>query len=255
MAGEIPRGIEVLIKKASVDPTFKTVLLAKREEAADAIGLRLSPSEITMLRGTPTDQLSIMIRQTRVRSDLRPVFRGAAAALMLAALSASGGAQAEESPPTPKPTHTTKTTKPTDKAFLKKRLIRKVMPPRTEFVAVAGVLPPGWNEPHREWVEFPPESTPELDKLKDEEVKARVEKLLPQLADEVFEVREQATLKLMQLGQRIVPLIADLKLSDLEAATRLARVRTVLATAKQAEGKLKRVDGKWEWHVKREPLK
>ncbi|GAG42054.1 unnamed protein product, partial [marine sediment metagenome] len=32
--GPIPRGIEVLIKKAAVDPGFKMLLLAKRDGAA-----------------------------------------------------------------------------------------------------------------------------------------------------------------------------------------------------------------------------
>ena len=32
--GEIPRGIEILVKKASVDEAFKELLLARRAEAA-----------------------------------------------------------------------------------------------------------------------------------------------------------------------------------------------------------------------------
>ncbi|HUU55801.1 MAG TPA: hypothetical protein VMW93_00540, partial [bacterium] len=41
----IPRGLEVLIKKAAVDPAFKDILFEKRAGAADAIGLKLTPAE------------------------------------------------------------------------------------------------------------------------------------------------------------------------------------------------------------------
>ena len=39
--GGVPRGIEVLLKKASVDPAFRELLLSRRAEAANAIGLIL----------------------------------------------------------------------------------------------------------------------------------------------------------------------------------------------------------------------
>jgi len=245
-----PRGIEVLLKKASVDRAFRALLLEKRDGAADAIGLTLSPSEAVIIRGIPPGQLAAMIRGTEVQADLRPVFRSAAAALMLAALSAGSGVRAEEGPPL-QPTPATTTTPPrVHEAELKRRMVCKVMPGRTRMVVIAGVgvTPPNLNESEREWIELPPESTPALDKLTAEQVKARVGQLLPKLADEAFEVREQATLRLMQLGQRVRPLIADLKPEDLEVATRLARVRTALEAARRTEGKLKLVKGQWEWH-------
>ena len=40
--GSIPRGIEVLVKKAAVDPAFRTLLLERRGQAAEAIGLVLA---------------------------------------------------------------------------------------------------------------------------------------------------------------------------------------------------------------------
>src|SRR4030042_1117067 len=49
----IPRGIEVLIKKAAVDPEFRAVLLEKRAAAADEIGLVLDPAEGLMLPAAP----------------------------------------------------------------------------------------------------------------------------------------------------------------------------------------------------------
>jgi len=84
--GEIPRGIEVLIKKAKVDPAFRGLLLHKRAEAAREIGLTLDPAEATMLDGVPQGQLEAIIERTRVSPRLRKAFAGRAAAVMLAAL-------------------------------------------------------------------------------------------------------------------------------------------------------------------------
>jgi hypothetical protein len=86
--GAIPRGIEVLVKKAAVDPEFKTLLLEKRAEAAREIGLPLDPAETMMLAATPREQLEAIINQTTVSPSLRPAFLGRAAAVMLVALGA-----------------------------------------------------------------------------------------------------------------------------------------------------------------------
>jgi hypothetical protein len=96
--GEIPRGIEVLVKKASVDPDFRTLLLGKRAEAAREIGLTLEPAEAMMLDAVPAAQLETIIAHTTVSSVTRAAFLGKAAALMLAALTAAG---CEEQPPAP----------------------------------------------------------------------------------------------------------------------------------------------------------
>jgi hypothetical protein len=87
--GEVPRGIEVLVKKAAVDPAFRARLLEDRAAAAEAIGLRLTPTETLVLRAVPQAQLQTIIDRTRVHPRLEQVFRGAAAGLMLAALGAS----------------------------------------------------------------------------------------------------------------------------------------------------------------------
>ena len=87
--GPIPRGIEVLIKKAAVDPEFKALLLEKRAEAAQAIGLVLDPAEAMMLAAAPAAQLESVIAQTTVAPALRPAFLGRAAAVMLVALGAA----------------------------------------------------------------------------------------------------------------------------------------------------------------------
>ena len=95
MLREIPRAIEVLIKKAAVDPAFKKLLMEKRGEAAEAIALKLEPAEAAMLEAVPETQLRAIVANTKVSPKLRPVFLGYAAAAMLAALSVA--AYAEES--------------------------------------------------------------------------------------------------------------------------------------------------------------
>jgi len=84
--GEIPRGIEVLVSKASVDAEFRAVLLERRAKAAESIDLKLSPTEAMMLDAIPAAQLEAVIDRTKVSPAKRRAFLGTAAAAMLAAL-------------------------------------------------------------------------------------------------------------------------------------------------------------------------
>jgi len=84
----VPRGIEVLVKKASVDPEFKAFLVARRGEAAAEIGLVLDPAEAAMLGSIPAAQLEAIIAHTTVSPMTRSAFLGRAASAMLAALGA-----------------------------------------------------------------------------------------------------------------------------------------------------------------------
>ncbi len=92
----IPRGMEVLIKKASVDRDFYPILLEERSKAAKRIGLELDPSEAMMLDGIPEAQLITIISNTRVKEKHIPAFTGYAAAAMLAAVGLVGIACNEE---------------------------------------------------------------------------------------------------------------------------------------------------------------
>ena len=83
---DTPRGLEVLLKKASVDAEFRVLLLENRSGACTAIGLELDPAESTMLDAMPAEQLDAIIQRTRVRPEDRRVFLGKAASVMLAAL-------------------------------------------------------------------------------------------------------------------------------------------------------------------------
>ncbi len=94
--GKIPRGMEVLIKKASVDPDFKGLLLEERAECAQKIGLELKPVETAILTGIPSEQLEAIIGSTKVNPKHRAAFLGQAAAVMLAALGLSTATYAME---------------------------------------------------------------------------------------------------------------------------------------------------------------
>jgi hypothetical protein len=87
--GNIPRGIEVLVKKAAVDPAFKAILLDRRAEAADEIGLKLEPAEAMMLAAAPREQLETVIANTHVPEEQRRAFLGKVAAVMLSAVGAT----------------------------------------------------------------------------------------------------------------------------------------------------------------------
>jgi hypothetical protein len=89
----VPRGIEVLVKKAAVDPAFRELLLARRAEAASEIGLALEPAEAAMLDAIPAAQLEAIIARTTVDPMSRAVFLGQAAAAMLGVIGAAVGAQ------------------------------------------------------------------------------------------------------------------------------------------------------------------
>jgi acyl carrier protein len=89
--GNIPRGIEVLVKKAAVDAAFKARLLSTRAAAAGEIGLRLEPAEAMMLTIAPAEQLEAVIARTAVPQEHRRAFLGQAAAAMLGVLAATGG--------------------------------------------------------------------------------------------------------------------------------------------------------------------
>jgi len=88
--GPIPRGIDVLVKKAAVDPAFRALLLSDRARAADEIGLALDPAEAAMLAAVPSAQLTTIIERTTVPVEQRRAFLGKVAAAMLAVLGAGG---------------------------------------------------------------------------------------------------------------------------------------------------------------------
>lgn len=81
-----PLGIEVLLKKASVDREFRKALVEKRSAAAAEIGLDLSPSEAAVLDTVPRSHIEKIIDRTTIPDEHRRVFLGKVAAAMLALL-------------------------------------------------------------------------------------------------------------------------------------------------------------------------
>lgn len=82
--GSVPHNIEVLIKKASVDPKFRLLLLDKRADAAREIDITLSQAEADMLAGIPREQLEKIIQGTKVPPDQKKAFLGSVGRIMLA---------------------------------------------------------------------------------------------------------------------------------------------------------------------------
>lgn len=83
---DIPRGLELVVKKAAVDTGFREELLLKREKLIDELGIPLDPSEKTMLACVPLDHLEKMIAATTVPPAQRKTLAGASAAAMIAIL-------------------------------------------------------------------------------------------------------------------------------------------------------------------------
>ena len=110
--GPIPRGIEVLIKKAAIDAEFRHLLLEKRAEAAREIGLALDPAEALMLKAAPADQLEAIIARTTVAPSVRAAFLGRAAAVMLVALGAGTTGCSSDGPTPPGPSTPTTQSQP-----------------------------------------------------------------------------------------------------------------------------------------------
>ena len=80
--GQIPRGIEVLLKKAAVDEEFRERLFDDPVQAAASIELELESVELTMLQTFPKEQLAVIIKQTQVPEMHRRTFLGKSAAAM-----------------------------------------------------------------------------------------------------------------------------------------------------------------------------
>jgi hypothetical protein len=255
MIGDIPRGIEVLVKKASVDSAFKAMLLAQRAGAAGEIGLVLDASEAAILDLVPAGQLEAIIAATRVEPAKKSAFLGKAAAVMLVALGAATGATkaqvddgirpatpatAPAGPPVMKPagilagpirmpiasqpttasqpaTSTQPVTQPAQ-AEAKPPIGIIARPP----IAIAGVMIDptiGTDQPSQ------PASQPTTWPAVPAE---KVEALLPQLDSEDFKQREVAQKAMIDLGPGAVPVIQDIlakkKDLSLEVQARLQRV-------------------------------
>ena len=82
----LPRGIEVLIRKAAIDVEFRKTLFKDRVAAAKEIQLDMAPLEQEILKSIEWPQLEAIIHSTRVPETQRQAFLGNSAQAMLVAL-------------------------------------------------------------------------------------------------------------------------------------------------------------------------
>ena len=200
--GEIPRGVEVLVKKASVDPWFKALLVSQRAGAAEAIGLVLAPAEVALLNFIPVSQLEAVIASTKVEPSKVPAFLGRAAAVMLVALGASTAPAAppqvaefqglRAKPATPVATAPAEaTSQPTTQPAM----------PTTQPTTLPTSLPA--------------------------ETVGKIQKLVVQLDAQEYKQREDAQKQLVEMGPDIAPALLELARSgkqSLEVQSRLEAI-------------------------------
>jgi hypothetical protein len=187
--GQLPRGIEVLVKKASVDPSFKASLMERRSGAADEIGLLLEEAEALMLDIVPAAQLEAIIAQTRVEPAKKPAFLGKAAAVMLVALGASAITAQEISPQRgdrPAPVTTG---------------------PAPAETVIVGIVPT--SDPAGKPTSQPASQSASQPASMPAAMRDEVQRLIVQLDADRFEDRQAATQKLADMGQAVVPILKE----------------------------------------------
>lgn len=86
MRGDIPRGLEILVKRAAIDIAFKSALLTKRDKIAEELDIPLDPSEKAMLACIPAEHLEKMIQATEVPPAQHKLLAKGTTAAMLALL-------------------------------------------------------------------------------------------------------------------------------------------------------------------------
>ena len=84
-----PRGIEILLKKAKVDPEFQDFLLQDPVAAARGIELDISDNEKKILANTPSETIERMVENTFVPKQHVSTFLNAKTAAMLSLVLAS----------------------------------------------------------------------------------------------------------------------------------------------------------------------
>jgi hypothetical protein len=70
---EIPRGVEILLKMAAIDPIFRKRLIHMRGQASQDLGFKLAFSEAMILEAVPEKQLQSMIDAMRISDEEREV--------------------------------------------------------------------------------------------------------------------------------------------------------------------------------------
>jgi hypothetical protein len=243
--GQIPRGIEVLVKKASVDPGFRSRLLASRSAAAREIGLALEPAEAMMLDLVPAAQLEAIIVQTTVEPAKQSLFLGKAAAVMLAALGASAimapaqvqatkGVRFEPPVTAPTPPATQSTQPATDPAATQLSPIEQLERSRVICLGVRPLPQPATAPAATQ----PCTTSASAPATAPSAIRDQLPAILKQLDSQSFKDRQEAQKKLEALGPAALQCIEEaLDKSDLslEVATRIqSAMLNIQATTRPA---------------------
>lgn len=96
----VPTGIERALRLAAVDRSFRQVLVARRDVAAEAAGLELTPNERAVLRAIPASQLEAMAEGLPAPAPPRRQFLQQAAASAVIALGGAALASCSDCDPT-----------------------------------------------------------------------------------------------------------------------------------------------------------
>ena len=233
--GDIPHGIEVLVKKAAVDPVFRVLLLTHRAAAADQIGLKLEPTEVLMLDHVPAAHLEAIINRTKVDPSRHSAFLGKVAGVMLAALGASG--IVSKAAPTFGSVTTKSTTQPATQPApppvrpdeLRPRRGVRVERPAVKVGGVTVQRPP---RPATQPTSRPTTQPATRPTLSAEQIRVLIQKL----DDDKFTVRDAAHKKLQGQGVGILPALREAlkdKKLTVEVRTRLDSIVKALAATTQ----------------------
>ena len=94
-----PRGLELLLERATADPVFRDNLIRHRAQAAHDAGVALNPSEVAILEHVPFEQIHALVRAMPSRVQPRSSRLRQVASVMLAALAAPSPGCKDAPPP------------------------------------------------------------------------------------------------------------------------------------------------------------
>ncbi len=232
--GAIPRGIEVLVKKASVDPAFKATLLERRAAAAECIGLALTPEESSILNVAPASQLQAIIANTKVDKLIVPAFLGKAAAVMLVALGASAASSQVvpqngvrvAGPPATAPADPTEQNAPPQLVVGDRADVPASQPaiPQVRFAAMADI--PATQPASQPATQASRPTT--LPTTLPAATLRKVNELIAQMDAEAFKTREDGQKQLTDMGLEIVPTLIEKLNSGKESLEVNSRLESII---------------------------
>ncbi|GAB4284088.1 MAG: hypothetical protein Kow0029_30520 [Candidatus Rifleibacteriota bacterium] len=149
---DIPRGLELLIKKASADDSFKNELLIKKEKLIDELNLALDISEKAMLAAVPTEHLRKMIEATELPQSQKKALAKVSTAAMVALVAQLAFAPVAGKADTPE-ANSSQNHRIEDSDFIEKNqkpvhsnIVKGIRPDENENAAPSGEIDPIIND-------------------------------------------------------------------------------------------------------------